>query len=58
MDELERHMHEWVTKQERMNRVPDTLILPGSVCQLLRERGYETDEQVVSLIRDILAKDS
>lgn len=51
-------MHEWVTKQERMNRVPDTLILPGSVCQLLRERGYETDEQVVSLIRDILAKDS
>jgi hypothetical protein len=58
MEEIVRHMHEWVTKQERKSIIPDTLIIPGAVRQWLYEQGYETEEQVVELVKDICTKDA
>ena len=31
--------------------IPDTLIIPGVVRQWLYEQGYETEEQVVELVK-------
>ena len=38
--------------------IPDTLIIPGAVRQWLYEQGYETEEQVVELVKDICTKDA
>lgn len=38
--------------------IPDRIILPGAVRQYLYEQGYETEAQVMGLIKEIMAKDS
>jgi ferritin-like protein len=40
------------------HRMPDTVILPGVVRQYLYEQGYETEAQVIQLVKDICQKDS
>ena len=37
--------------------IPDTLIIPGVVRQWLYEQGYETEEQVVELVKSICKPD-